>query len=250
MKQNIYDNESFNSQYDKLRNEDKGKNGNDLIEIPNFRKIMPDVKDKKILDLGCGYGENDRYYKEKGASYVLGIDLSKHMINIANEKNKIDGVEYKVMAMEDISTISTTFDIVMSSLAFHYVEDFEKLISDISNLLNKGGYLVFSQEHPFTTCIKFTENVKKGHTVIDGKYFGLFSDYNRPGRRTKNWFGSDVVKYHRNFSEIVNTLVENGFVIEEMEEPAPSKEAIENNPKYVNQWDRPFFLFVKAKKIK
>ena len=185
MKQNIYDDENFFNQYEELRNEQKNKNANDLIEIPNFRKLMPDVTNKCILDLGCGYGENDKFYKELGAKYVLGIDISEKMIERANENNKIDGIEYKVIAMEDISSIENKFDIIISSLAFHYIKDFDKLINDCYKLLNKDGYLVFSQEHPFTTCIKFTENVKKGHTIIDNKYFGLFSDYNRPRRENK-----------------------------------------------------------------
>ncbi len=185
MKQNIYDDEKFFNQYEELRNEQKDKNANDLIEIPNFRKLMPDVTNKSILDLGCGYGENDKFYKELGAKHVLGTDISEKMIEKANEINKIDGIEYKVIAMEDISSIDKKFDIIISSLAFHYIKDFDKLIKDCYKLLNKDGYLVFSQEHPFTTCIKFTENVKKGHTIIDNKYFGLFSDYNRPRRENK-----------------------------------------------------------------
>ena len=185
MKQNIYDDEIFFNQYEELRNEQKDKNANDLIEIPNFRKLMPDVTNKSILDLGCGYGENDKFYKEQGAKYVLGTDISEKMIEKANEINKIDGIEYKVIAMEDISSIDKKFDIIISSLAFHYIKDFDKLINDCYKLLNNDGYLVFSQEHPFTTCIKFTEKVKKGHTIIDNKYFGLFSDYNRPRRENK-----------------------------------------------------------------
>jgi cytidylate kinase len=72
-----------------MRKEKKGYNANDLIEIPNFRNMIPDVKDKKILDLGCGYGETDKYLKENGAAYVLGIDLSGHMIDIANKENAV-----------------------------------------------------------------------------------------------------------------------------------------------------------------
>ncbi len=249
MKQNIYDDIEFSSNYDNLREEQKGKNANDLIEIPNFRKIMPNVSNKSILDLGCGYGENDKYYKENGAKSVLGIDISHHMIDKANLYNKINGVEYKVLPMEDISKIDNKFDIVISSLAFHYIENFDKLIKDIYNLINSNGYLVFSQEHPFTTCINYTDNVKKGHILIDNKYFGLFSDYNRPGLRKKEWLGKNVIKYHRNFEEIINTLIENGFVIDKILEPKPTSEIIEKNPKYINQWDRPFFLFVRAKKI-
>ena len=67
MRQNIYDDEKFSKKYDELREGQKGLNANDLIEIPAFRRMMPDVKDKKILDLGCGYGESDKYYKKLGA---------------------------------------------------------------------------------------------------------------------------------------------------------------------------------------
>ena len=249
MKQNIYDNEDFFNQYEELRVEEKGKNANDLIEIPNFRRLMPDVKDKTILDLGCGYGESDKYYKELGAKYILGTDISSKMIEKANNQNKEDGIDYRVLAMEDLSELNQKFDIIMSSLAFHYVENFDKLISDCNSLLNKDGYLVFSQEHPLITSIKFTENVKKGHTVIDNKYFGIFSDYNRLGERKKEWFNGDVIKYHRNFEKIINTLINKGFTIEKVLEPLPSEHAIESNPKYVNQYDRPFFLFIRARKI-
>ncbi len=248
MKQNIYDNNNFFNQYEELREKNKNKNANDLIEIPNFRKLVPDVKNKSILDLGCGYGENDKYYKEQGAKYVLGTDISSKMLEFAEINNKIDGIEFKKIAMEDISSINQKFDIIISSLAFHYIKDFDKLIEDCYNLLNDNGYLVFSQEHPITTCIKYTEHVKKGHTIIDDKYFGLFSDYNRPGKRTVEWFGEEVIKYHRNFEEIINTLINKGFMIDKILEPIPSKEAIKNNPKYINQYDRPFFLFVRAKK--
>ena len=89
MKQNIYDDESFFEKYDELRINEKGLNANDLIEIPAFRKIVPNVKNKKILDLGCGYGENDKYYKDLGAKSVLGLDISTHMINMANKYNDI-----------------------------------------------------------------------------------------------------------------------------------------------------------------
>ncbi len=43
-------------------------------------------------------------------------------------------------------------------------------------------------------------------------------------------------------------LVNNGFYIEKIDEPIASQEAISKNPKYINQFDRPFFLIIKAKK--
>ena len=50
------------------------------------------------------------------------------MIDVANKYNKLDNIEYKVMPMENISEIEEKFDIVLSSLAFHYIKDFKTLI--------------------------------------------------------------------------------------------------------------------------
>ena len=247
MKQNIYDRKSFSKEYDKLRFENQN-NANNLIEHPTIISLLPDIKDKSILDLGCGYGEMDKYYKEHGAKSVFAIDISSHMIDIANECNKIEGVEFKVMAIEDIlaKLRNQKFDIVVSSLAFHYVKDFDKLLKDIKELLVLNGYLVFSQAHPIRTCFKSSESLEDSTTIINGKFYGYFSDYNREGPRVRKWMGEDVERYHRNFSTIINTLISNNFIIEKILEPVPTKEIIEKNPKFVQQWDRPYFLFVKA----
>ena len=249
MQQNIYDNETFVDEYDRMRNEEKGTNANDVIEIPIFRKMMPDVSGKRILDLGCGYGENDRYYREKGASYVLGTDISSHMIEIANRDNKIDGVEYEILAMEDIDRIDKKFDIVMSSLAFHYVEDFDGLIKNINRLLTENGVLLFSQEHPVTTCL-IRDHLEKNKIEINGRLYRLVADYNRCGPRNTPWNNVQVLKYYRNMATIFNTLIKNGFVIDEINECEPNEEMVSKNSKYANQYDAPYFLFVKSHKIR
>lgn len=248
MKQNVYDNKTFSVAYDKMRKDDKGRNANDLVEIPNFRKLIPNVKEKKILDLGCGYGENDKYCRNLGAKEILGIDISEHMIKIAEKNNTDENIKYKVMAMEDISKIKEKFDIVISSLAFHYVKDYEKLIKDIYNLLNDNGILIFSIDHPLRIASKFEPWMKKNYTEINGKWFLLVSDYNREGIREKEWNGVMVKKYHRNFSSLINGLVNSGFKIDKILEPIPDEESIKIIPKYINQYDRPYFLFIRAKK--
>lgn len=60
-------------------------------------------------------------FKELGAKSVLGLDISTHMIEMANTYNKLRNINYKVVPMEDIDKINYKFDIVISSLAFHYV---------------------------------------------------------------------------------------------------------------------------------
>lgn len=246
--QNIYDNETFFKVYDGMRKEKKGVSANDLIEIPTIRKIIPDLTGKRVLELGCGYGENSSYFLDSGATYVLGTDISNNMINIAKNSNIDERVNFKVLAMENISDIKEKFDLVISSLAIHYVSDFDKLCHDVYHLLNDNGYFIFSQEHPIGTGTKLNRecNGKDDIDLGDKKYY-LVSDYNRNGKRIVDWNNCKVVKYHRNFSYIINTLIKY-FEIDEFIEPNPNDEVIQIKPKYKNQYDKPYFLFVKVHK--
>lgn len=249
MKQNIYDNPVFFKRYNAMRSDKKGTSANDLIEIPTIRKMLPNLRDKKVLELGCGYGENCKYFLDQGASYVLGTDISENMINIAKENVKNEKCSFKVLAMEDILEIHNTFDLVISSLAVHYVENFEKLLNDIYNLLGKNGYFIFSQEHPIGTgTILNAKCHGKDNIDLGDKSYYLVSDYNLNGKRVVDWNNCAVIKYHRNFSYIINTLIKCHFKIEEILEPIPDEEMLNIKPKYKNQFDKPYFLFVKVYK--
>ena len=105
-----------------------------------------------VLDLGCGTGYNDRKLMEKGARSVLGIDLSTKMIEVANKENSLDNIEYKVMSMNDINKINRKFDLVVSSLAIHYIENYDSLCKKVYNLLNDNGEFIFSCGHPNGFC--------------------------------------------------------------------------------------------------
>ena len=113
--QNIYDNETFYKEYRDMR--EKGLNANELVEIPNIKEMLPDLKGKRILDLGCGNGGMSKYFVNQGAESVLAIDLSVNMINEAKEKNSDEKITYVVLGMEDIEKIEGKFDMVFSSLA-------------------------------------------------------------------------------------------------------------------------------------
>lgn len=243
--QNIYDNSTFYNEYKEMRS--TNLNANELIEIPIIKKMLPDLKGKKILDLGCGNGTMSRYFIENGATKVLALDISQNMINEAKEKNSLEGITYVIDGMENLDKINEKFDLVFSSLAFHYVEDFNKLIKDISNLLNNNGVLLFSQEHPTVTATILNPDQKKYVTIGDNRYYYL-NNYNNNGKRLLHWNVDGVVKYHRNFSLTLNTIMNNNFELLQIEESTASKEAIELIEKYKYQKDRPYFLFVKAKR--
>ena len=148
--QNIYDNEIFFAGYKKIR--ENQVNANNLFEIPALFSMMPNLKDKTLLDLGCGFGEHCKGFVESGAKKVIGIDISEKMLEIAKQENADSKITYINMPMENIFELTEKFDIVISSLAFHYVEDFAGVVKNIYNLLNENGTFIFSQENPLCTC--------------------------------------------------------------------------------------------------
>lgn len=243
--QNIFDNEIFFEGYKTLRERDD--NFNDLLEQPAMTKLLPDLSGKSVLDLGCGYGHNCLDFVNKGAAKVVGIDISQKMLEIAKVKSKNSKIAYINMSMTDVKSLNQKFDIIYSSLAFHYVEDFGSFAKDMFSILNVGGYLLFSQEHPIVTATIDG----KGHFNRDengNKVSYTFSNYNQPGKRKITWFVDGVIKYHRTFGNIITSLAKAGFVIDTVDEPLPEEWAIKKLPTITKEWIKPNFLIIKARK--
>lgn len=242
--QNIYDNDTFFNGYHKLR--ENIDSANNLEEKPAIFSTLPDVKGKSIIDLGCGYGENCKAFSEMGAELVVGIDISNKMLEIAKEENSANNIKYSNLPMEEIKSIGQKFDIAVSSLAMHYIKNFDKLVKDVYSLLNHGGIFVFSQEHPLTTApITGARWIKDNTGNID--HYRL-TDYARTGKRSVSWIVDGVIKYHRTFSDLVNGLISAGFIIEGMKEPVPTSKTIDRLPNYAKGMHKPNFLIIKARK--
>ena len=243
-KQNIYDNETFFAGYKKIR-ENEG-NANNLFEIPALFSMLPDLTGKRVLDLGCGFGEHCRKFVECGAEKVVGIDISEKMLEVARTENADPKITYINMPMEDIAGLQEKFDVVISSLAFHYVEDFEGVIRNIHSLLEKNGVFVFSQEHPLNTC--HSGGNRWTRDANGNKLYLNLANYGVEGERESVWFVDDVKKYHRTFSTIANTLTDAGFIIEKMIEPMPTEELLERYPDYGDLFHKPDFLLIRTRK--
>lgn len=242
--QNIYDNEVFFREYRKLRENEA--NANNLFETPALISLLGDLSGRSILDLGCGCGDHCAEFIRRGASRVVGVDISEKMLAAAKEENGHPRIEYLNIPMERIGELGGTFDLVTSSLAIHYVEDFRGLAEDVFALLRKGGLFVFSQENPINTC--FSGGSRWTKDQHGNKLHANLSDYSTDGERLSTWFVDGVKRYHRTFSSIVNTLAGAGFVIEKMLEPVPDRDMLEQYPQHRDLLHKPDFLLVRARK--
>lgn len=242
MKENKYDNEIFFQKYSQMLRSQKGLQG--AGEWSELQKILPDFDGKRVLDLGCGYGWHCKYAAENKALSVLGTDISQKMIQTAQSINPAPQIDYQCIAMEDLRFPDYTFDVVLSSLAFHYIKDFKPLVANIARWIKPGGNFVFSVEHPVFTSYGtqdwyYDENGKILHFPVDNYYY--------EGRREAIFLGEKVIKYHRTVTTYLNTLLQNGFELQHVIEPQPPEEMMDIEG-MKDEMRRPMMLLVSAVK--
>lgn len=240
MKENKYDNPVFFEKYSQMDRSQQGLAG--AGEWSEFQKLLPDFRGKTVLDLGCGYGWHCRYAAEHGAAKVLGTDISEKMLKTALTKNAISNIVYRQCAMEDLHFSEGSFDVVLSSLAFHYVKDFFALVANISRWLKPKGEFVFSVEHPTFTAYGsqdwyYDENGNILHFPVDNYYF--------EGARDAVFLGEHITKYHRTLTTYLTTLLDCGFQIQRVVEPQPPLDMM-GVPGMKDEMRRPMMLLVSA----
>jgi len=238
---NIFDDAAFFEGYKQIR--ENTFSANNVEEKPQLFSLLPDLSGKRILDLGCGYGENCKKFIEMGAAFVMGIDISEKMLEVAREKHAGSNIVFAQMGMEDLPQLEETFDLVVSSLAIHYVCDFDKLVHDVAQRLNDGGFFIFSQEHPITTAPLSGIKWYQKNDVIEGM---LLTDYAKEGRRDVSWIIEHVIKYHRTTASIINSLIDGGFTICHMIESTVPEEIIRQEICLSRCRHVPDYLMVKA----
>lgn len=246
--QNIYDQDLFFDHFKKLRATQE--NFNELIEKPMLSSLLPNLKGKKILDIGCGMGHHAKEYIEAGASQVIGTDLSEKMLSFAKENFSHEKITYLNLSAEDIGELKENFDLITSSLVFDYIEDLDKLFKDVYQLLSGGGEFVFSMSHPMATA--FTGKYPRWSKDEDGrKLYAHLENYHQEGIRKVTWVLENHELYHRKVSTIINTLIQAGFIIKACKEAEASVELIEKYPELLSGlYHRPDFIFFKCKKAR
>jgi len=244
--QNIYDNDKFYENFKGLRSDEI--NFNDVIETPIITAMLPDLKDKKILDIGCGMGQHAMQYSKAGASLVLGTDISEKMLAFARENNSADNITYRRLAFEDLEQLDEKFDVITSSLAFDYSEDFALLMKKIYALLNDGGHLVFSMSHPISTAYDGVYD-RYTRTEKGERLYANLHNYGIEGERHFKWVVDDYEVYHRKISTLINCIASAGFIIEECQESTVPEDILKEHPDmFGGVVHQPDFIFFRCRK--
>lgn len=98
---------------------------------------------KDVLEIGCGIATDGLEFAKNGANYV-GVDLTSHAIEIANERFRLFGVPGRfeiANAEEGIPLPDCSVDHVYSFGVIHHSPNPQKIVREIHRVLRRGGTL-------------------------------------------------------------------------------------------------------------
>lgn len=210
-------------------------------------KLFDEVADKKVLDIGCGSGHSLKYFADRGAAELCGLDISTKQVENANILLKENGYTSTLFnsPMENNPGIpSNYFDIVYSIYAIGWTVDIQKTFNLISTYLKQDGIFIFSWDHPFMHCVDIVED----QLIFTGSYFDTELFKFQKG-------GNNVSVYNRKFSDYINPLAKAGFaidtLIEETDEDRLEREGEFNSNYYspIKAKMFPLSFIIKARKL-
>jgi SAM-dependent methyltransferase len=245
MAQNIYDDPDFFAGYARLPRSEHGLPA--VFEWPAFQRLLPrSLEDKRVLDLGCGVGYLARELRARGVRSVMAVDISERMLEEARRRNADPGIAYVRASLETFTADPESFDLVVSSLALHYIEDYPALVRRVASWLVPGGRFAFSVEHPIYTA----QGSSQWHTGPDGAWLHWPVDrYRDEGERRTHWFVDGVVKYHRTVETYVKALLDAGLRLVRLEEPEAEPAMLAEKPEWQHERRRPPFLLIAADRL-
>ena len=223
---------------------------------PAFFAFIGDIKGKKLLDAGCGEGYNTRLLAKKG-SRVVGIDISKKMIEYAREREQKEplGIRYEVASFSNLSLLDDEYlDVIVSFMALMDGPDYERALKELFRVLRKKGELIISITHPcfLTKGLEWIGDVDTNNVKL------VVSNYFDDKPWVEHWRFSQapiledvrlfaVPSFPRTLTLYINTLIKTGFVLKEIEEPRPTEEACKTYP-WLKRWREhaAMFLYVRA----
>jgi len=222
-----------------------------FIEKPAMRAKLPDLREKKVLCVGSGSGDECRELADLGAT-VLGIDRSPELISIA--RANFPEIEFRQMDMEELELPKASFDFVYASLVLHYTNHWTEVLKGISNVMKPGGSCLFSVNHPVAWAAETVDEGDRKARLLgyeqDGAEIILRGDYLATRLLRDTWFGYfDVSFYTRPISRVFRDIREAGFqVIDFLEPPAVAEGVIVDPQRHARYQKIPLFMIFELRK--
>lgn len=128
-----------------------------------FQYIPEKFSPKRILDLGCGTGNlTDQMFKKYPEAEIDALDISEEILNESRRRfNHTPNIRYIQADFKSLHLPPGSYDLVMSSIAIHHIEDTEKikLYKEVFQALSNGGIFIFADQTRGITDEIYKKNI-------------------------------------------------------------------------------------------
>ncbi|HEX5614536.1 MAG TPA: methyltransferase domain-containing protein [Acidimicrobiia bacterium] len=183
-------------------------------------RLIGDVTGKRVVDLGCGRGDNAIVLALAGA-HVIGVDVSRGQL--ARLQRRAEQAETKVETHRsdaaDLAFLrADSIDLALSTGAIEHVEDLDRFFRQVHRVLRPGAAFVCSSPHPVALCIG-RDHAHPGALPLGA--LEVRRSYFASGPITLDHDGEPVTLWPRTIAEIFASLHRAGFRVDTLLEPEP-----------------------------
>lgn len=232
--------------YDRLR-----RNFHD----PAFYDLLGDVSNLRVVDLGCGEGITCRSLAQRGAQFVVGVDISPAMIAAARSEKTLASapIEYVISSISNVSVLDPgSFDCVVAVMSLMDLPNISAAMETAKRLLKEAGVFVFSITHPMwdRKDAEWERSLSGSWRLKVGDYFDTKSLLDRwsfslpDGTPAHEPF--EIPCYPRTVSEYLNAAVNAGMRLDRLAEPQAPSNVDSGVEGIFERWRRiPFYLMAR-----
>jgi len=220
---------------------------------PFFFKIFGNLKNKKIIEIGCGNGYFSRFLAKRGAR-VMAIDLSAKLLAFASAREKARPLCIKYLVRDAANLYglkSKTYDIAIANMSLMDIADTENAIKEVSRVLKRGGRFIFSILHPsFCNFGQQWVIIKEGGKKYLARAVGQYSSSTA---KKQNLWSSGVksTHYHRSIETYFRYLRNANFLISDFKEITTKKPVTKARKEDSDvKFRRSKYMTLKEKKMK
>lgn len=131
-----------------------------------YKFCLKYIKNKKVLDIGCGLGFGSNYLVKNGARSVVGIDDESRAVNYAKKHFKNRQLRFLQSDALNIDKLNINFDLI---IAFELIEHlpqgkYQLFIKQIKKCLTKKGICIVSTPNKLLTSPNTNKPLNPFHT--------------------------------------------------------------------------------------
>ena len=130
---------------------DAQKNPLLMLEERYLLRLLPEIQDRDVLDVGCGTGRWLAHLSRSTPRSLHGVDLSPQMLSKADMK-RIPNAQLSIASCTDLPVPDASIDVLLASFVLSYVDDLSCVAREFARIARPGCDFFLSDMHPKTAA--------------------------------------------------------------------------------------------------